>query len=161
MSNGVDYSWAELKADLFGARASVQPLAGWLLAGLIFYVVWLTLEYGPIFECKRAADEAAKRGAPSPSCLAEVPGNVITDRMAWTTFIIVIVVALLAAIEPSLQRLFSKVTDRIRRRMALWPKWMGGVVGTAVASLLFVWRASGVVLSGLDTLLARLVARAA
>jgi hypothetical protein len=138
--------WPQLYADVLGKRRSIQPLAGWLLSGLLGLVGWLTVVYAPgAFDRGRLAHGAD-------------PSGVITVEAGYATIIAVALIALAVAFEPFLSRFIGarskalrKALGRSRAAVRLPTFALGALIG-------LVWRLPSFVLSFVDYVLARPIA---
>lgn len=137
---------AQVKSDTVGPRASVQPFAGWLLAGLFFFVVYLTVVYAPgAFQRSRQGEGVDRTG-------------IISLAMGYWTIGIVGVVTLLAAWEPHIARWANGRFVQLRG----WLLRQRGTVRLLIflvgGCLLLLWRMPSFLLSAIDMVLARPVA---
>ena len=130
--------WRQFKGDVSGARASVQPLAGWLLLALFAFVAYLTIIYAP---------EAFEAGERPPGAHRE---SVITAETGYWTIGVVALLALLVGFEPQLTRRWDG-WDRSTGRRWLSPRTWSFLVQT----MRFFWRLPSYFWSFLDYLLAR------
>jgi hypothetical protein len=140
--DGLPTGWAQFHADVLSARRSVQPLAGWLLSGLLGLVVWLTVVYAPgAFERAKLAHGADPKG-------------VITVEAGYITIVAVALIALAVAFEPFLSRLMEdgrKAWRSMLPRNTVLQLTLSGM-GMLAA---FVWHFPSGLLSFVDWLLAR------
>jgi len=143
---GLLTGWAQFNADVFGARRSVQPLGGWLLSGLAGLVLWLTIVYAP-----GAFERANQPHGADPS-------GVITVQAGYLTIIAVALIALAVAFEPFLTRFLGGRWKPLR-------KWLGrshAVIRlpvTGLGALIgLIWNLPSILLSFIDTILARPIA---
>lgn len=143
---GLLTGWEQIQADVLGSRRSVQPLAGWLLSGLLGLVGWLIFVYAP------GAFERAKQvhGAD--------PSGVITVEAGYITIITVALIALAVAFEPFLSRFLGKQRDTWRKGLGRSHAAVRLPVTAVGAVIGFIWQLPSVVLSLIDTILARPIA---
>lgn len=142
---GLLTGWDQFHADVLGSRRSVQPLAGWLLSGLLGLVGWLTVVYGEVFDPDKKGHGAD-------------PSGVITVEAGYATLLIVAVLTVVVAFEPYGSRLSERWGKPLFR-------WLGSshaavrLPVTAVGAVIgFIWQLPSFILSFIDFILARPVA---
>ena len=133
--------WQQFHSDVFGEHASVGPLAGWLLLGLLAVVTYLTLVY---------AEGAAESDGAERS-------NIITVEAGYWTLGIVTLLALAVGFAPQLGRQSERWRASLGRRRS------GSAVMRAAdeglrAILHAVWRLPSLALNLLDYVLACIIA---
>ncbi|MEO1610651.1 MAG: hypothetical protein AAFR90_15265, partial [Pseudomonadota bacterium] len=144
--DGLLAGWVQFKADVFGARRSVQPLSGWLLSGLLGLVIWLTVYYAP------GAFERAKQAHGAD------PAGVITMDAAYFTIITVALLSLAVAFEPFLSRFIGNRQKALLKALGTSSAWVRLPVVWLGKAIWFIWQLPSIVLSFFDYILARPIA---
>ena len=142
-SDDLQELWKQFRTDVFGKRASVQPVVGWLLTALLALVLYLTIVFAP---------DAFRR---SQGPHGADPSGVISVATGYLTIIAITMLALAVGCEPIVRRRWDDYrfaqqsgATSIRRRASHWLLW----------PLLALWRTPSTVLSIIDYVLVRPVA---
>lgn len=133
----------QFQSDVLSDRRSVQPLAGWLLSGLIGLVVALTIVYAPLAFTNLQGGEDAKSS------------GVISEEAGYATIVAVALIALAVAFEPFLSRYSEDKRKRLRRWLGERHAVVRLPLTALVAAIWGAWQVPSVVLSFVDYLFAR------